>query len=66
MGLVEFVILIIVVVAVIAIGAWFVRSSGITIPQPLMIAFYAIAAILAILIVVRAAGLWGGPAVVVP
>jgi hypothetical protein len=64
MGLVELVILVIVVVAVIAIGAWFVRSSGITVPQPFVIAGYAILAILAILLVVRMAGFWGGPVVV--
>jgi hypothetical protein len=63
MGLVELAILIIVIVAVVAIVAWFVRSSGIAIPQPLMIAFYAIAAILAILLVVRMTGVWGGPVV---
>lgn len=57
MGVVEIAILIVVVVAIAAIVVWFVRSSGVAIPQPLLIAAYAILAILAILLVAGLAGL---------
>ena len=62
MNLVGLAVAIIVIVAVVAILMWFVRSSGITIPQPLLIALYAIIAIVAILVIVNLAGF--GPAVI--
>lgn len=62
MSIVQLAILIIVIVAIIAIVGWFLRSSGITIPQPLMIAVYAVLAILAILLVANLAGI--GPAII--
>jgi hypothetical protein len=46
----------IVLVAVAAVVAWFVRASGITIPQPLLIAVYAVVAVLVILFLARFAG----------
>lgn len=57
MGIVELAILLVVIVAIVAIVAWFVRSSGVTIPQPVLIACYAILAIIAILFVANLAGL---------
>jgi hypothetical protein len=57
MGLVQLAILLVVIVAVIAIVGWFVRSSGLSIPQPLMIAVYAVLAILAIIFVANLAGI---------
>lgn len=57
MGIVELAILVIVVVACIAVVAWFVRSSGLTIPQPLLIVLYAAGAILCILLLVGLAGM---------
>jgi hypothetical protein len=62
MSIVQLAVLIIVIVAVIAIVGWFLRSSGITIPQPLMIAVYAVLAIIAILLVANLAGI--GPAII--
>lgn len=56
MDIVGLCITIIVVVAICAICAWFVRSSGLTIPQPILIAVYAVLAILAILFVAHYAG----------
>lgn len=53
MDIIHIAIVIIAIVAVIAIVTWFVRSSGITIPQPFMIAFYAVIAIVAILLIVK-------------
>lgn len=61
MDLVGLAIFIVVVVAVIAIVGWFVRSSGITIPQPFLIALYAVLAIVCILVVANLAGI--GPRV---
>jgi len=57
MSIIQLAILIIVLVAVVAIVAWFVRSSGIVIPQPVLIALYAILAILGILLVANLAGM---------
>jgi hypothetical protein len=57
MDLISLAILVIVVVACIAIVAWFVRSSGLTIPQPLLIVCYAALAIVAILVLVGLAGM---------
>lgn len=62
MSLIQLAILIIVIVAVCAIVMWFIRSSGLSIPQPIMIALYAIFAILAILLVANLAGI--GPRVI--
>lgn len=62
MTLVQLAILIIVIIAVVAIVVWFVRSSGLTIPQPLVIAFYAILAILAIILIANLAGI--GPPII--
>ena len=62
MNLVNLAIGIIILVAVIAIVGWFVRSSGISIPQPFLIAIYAILAIIAILVVANLAGI--GPAII--
>ena len=56
MDLVSLAIGIIVLVAVIAIVAWFIRSSGVTIPQPFLIAIYAVLAIVCILVVANLAG----------
>jgi len=55
-------ILVIVIVAVCAVVAWFVKSSGLTIPQPLLIVLYAALAIIAILVLAGLAGL--GPVAV--
>ena len=57
MGIVELAILIVVVVAVCGIVIWYIRRSGIVIPEPLMLAFWAIVAILAILFVASLAGI---------
>jgi amino acid permease len=62
MTIVQLAILVIVIIAVVAIVVWFARSSGITIPQPFVIAFYAILAILAILLIANLAGI--GPPLV--
>jgi hypothetical protein len=51
-----------VVIAIVAVVAWFVRSSGVAIPQPLLIVLYAAAAILAIVVLAGLAGM--GPMVV--
>lgn len=63
MSIVQLAILLIVIIAIVAITAWFVRSSGVTIPQPVMIALWAILAILMILLVANLAGI--GPPIVV-
>lgn len=57
---IRLVVLLIVIVAVVAIAAWFVRSSGVVIPRPLMIAGYAVVAIIAILFVAGLAGIGPG------
>lgn len=57
MPLIQIAIGIIVIVAVIAIASWFVRSSGVVIPRPIMIALYAVIAIVAILFVASLAGM---------
>ncbi len=57
MDLIGLAIAIIVLVAVCAVVVWFVRSSGITIPQPLLIVIYAVLAIFAILFLVHFAGI---------
>lgn len=62
MSLIQLAILIIAIVAVIAIVGWFLKSSEITIPKPVLIALYAIAAILAILLVADVAGI--GPGII--
>lgn len=56
MDLIGLAIAIIVIVAVIAIVVWFVKSSGIVIPQPLLVAIYAILAIVAIVCIVHFSG----------
>lgn len=58
MGIIQFAILVVIVIAVVAIVAWFLRSSGLTIPQPLMIVAYALLAVFAILLLAGLAG-WG-------
>lgn len=62
MDIVSIAIAVIVVIAVVAITWWFVKRSGIPIPEPVVIALWAIIAIVAILFVANLAGL--GPAVV--
>lgn len=62
MNLVSLAIAVVVIVAVAAIVLWFVRASGVSIPEPIKIALYAILAIVAILVVANLAGL--GPAVI--
>lgn len=57
MLVVQIAITVIVIVAVIAIVVWFVRSSNITIPQPIKIALYAVIAIVAILFVASLGGI---------
>lgn len=57
MDIVSLAILVIVIVAVVAIVIWYVRRSGIVIPEPLMLALWAIIAILAILFVASLAGI---------
>jgi hypothetical protein len=52
MGIIEFAILFILIVAVCAICVWFWRKSGIVIPAPFNIVLYAVLAILAILLLV--------------
>jgi hypothetical protein len=56
-NLVSLAIFIVVIVAVVAIVLWFVRSSGVTVPKPIQIALYAIIAIVAILFVASLAGI---------
>lgn len=60
--LVNIAILIVVVVAVYAIVRWFLSKTGTVIPQPVLIAIYAIVAIIAIIFV--AGLLTGGPVAV--
>ena len=62
MSIVQLAILIIVLVAVAAVVAWFLRQSNIAIPEPFLYALYALIAILAIMIIANLAGL--GPPVV--
>ena len=62
MDIINLAILVIVIVAVCAVVAWFVKSSGLTIPQPLLIVLYAALAIIAILVLAGLAGL--GPVAV--
>lgn len=62
MNLIGLAIAIVVIVAVVAIVTWFVRSSGISIPQPFLVVIYAVLAIVAILVIANLAGL--GPAVI--
>jgi hypothetical protein len=61
-GIIQFAIAVIVIVAVMAILWWFIQKSGVTIPQPFMIILYAVVAIVAILFLVGLAG-WGPLAV---
>lgn len=61
MDLIRFAVLVVVLVAVCAIVAWFVRRSGLVIPQPLLIVIYAVVAIVAILLIAQLVGV--GPAV---
>lgn len=56
MDLISLAVLVVVIVAVVAIVAWFVRSSGVAIPQPVLIALWAILAIVMILAVASLAG----------
>ena len=62
MDIINLAILVIVIVAVCAVVSWFVKSSGLTIPQPLLIVLYAALAIIAILVLAGLAGL--GPVAV--
>ena len=62
MSIISLAIVVVVLVAVAAIVVWFVRSSGITIPQPLLIVIYAVVAIVAILLIASLAGV--GPRIV--
>jgi hypothetical protein len=62
MGLIQFAIAVVIVVAVVAVVLWFVRSSGVAIPQPLLIIGYAVVAVVAILFLAGLAG-WGPVAV---
>lgn len=57
MDLVGLAIALIVIIAVLAIGYWFLKASGLPIPQPVLIALYAIVAIVCILVVVHYAGI---------
>lgn len=57
MDIVGLLITLIVIIAVVAIFWWFLKASGIPIPQPVQIALWAVVAILAILFVARFAGL---------
>lgn len=61
MSIVTIAILFIVIVAIVAIVGWFVRTSGVSIPQPILIALYAILAIVMILCVANLAGI--GPVI---
>lgn len=56
MGLVDLAIWLIVLIAIAAIVTWFVRASGLTIPQPLLVVVYAVLAVVAILMLARFAG----------
>lgn len=60
MNLVHLAIVLIVIIAIVAIVLWFLRSSGIAIPEPVKIALYAVLAILAILFVADLAGVGPG------
>jgi predicted membrane channel-forming protein YqfA (hemolysin III family) len=64
MSIVQLAILLIVIIAISAVVAWFVRSSGVSIPQPLLIAIYAVVAIVVIILIANLAGL--GPPLVRP
>lgn len=57
MDIFRFLILIVVIAAVVAIVGWFLRKSKVVIPYPVMIVFYAVLAIVAILFLVSLAGM---------
>ncbi len=56
MDIVGLAIFLIILIAICAVVMWFVRSSGLTIPQPLMIVIYAVIAIIAIVFLAHFAG----------
>ena len=62
MDIVKFAIILIVIVAVVAVVGWFIRSSGVAVPQPVWVVIYAVCAIVAILFLVGLAGM--GPVAV--
>jgi hypothetical protein len=62
MSIVQLAVVLVVVIAIAAVVAWFVRSSGITIPQPLLIVIWAAVAIIAIIFLASLAGM--GPVAV--
>ena len=59
MSLISLAIAVVVLIAIAAVVSWFVKSSGVVIPQPLLIVIYAAIAVIAILFLARLAGVWG-------
>jgi hypothetical protein len=57
MSIVQLAVVLVVIIAIAAVVAWFVRSSGIAIPQPLLIVIWAAVAIIAILFLAGLAGM---------
>jgi hypothetical protein len=62
MSIVRLAVVLVVIIAIAAVVIWFTRSSGITIPQPLLIVIYAAVAIIAIIFLASLAGM--GPVAV--
>ena len=63
MDIVTLAVVLVVVIAIVAIVLWYLRRTGIVIPEPIRIAGLAVVAILAILFVASLAGV--GPRVLV-
>ncbi len=58
MDIISLLVTIIVIVAIIAVFRWFLTSSGVAIPQPLVIVAYAVIAIIAILFLAQYIGVY--------